>query len=72
MIVNVALLPPAGMVTLGGTEASAGFVLPRATLAPPGPAVQPSSSFTVPVTAVPPRGVFVLTVKLLSWIVGSG
>jgi hypothetical protein len=72
VIVNVARLSPGGMVTESGTEASAGFVLPKATFAPPGPAVQPWSRLTVPVTVVPPSGVVVLTVKPLSWIVGSG
>jgi hypothetical protein len=47
VIVNEALFAPAGMVTLGGTDASAGFVLPSVTIAPPGGATQPGMSATV-------------------------
>lgn len=58
---NDALFAPSGTVTLAGTDASAGFVLPRATIAPPGGATE--LRVTVPWTISPPSGVFVLTVN---------
>lgn len=45
---NETLLVPAGMITLAGTDASAGLVLPRVTTAPPGGAFHPGRNETVP------------------------
>jgi len=52
VIVNVAVVAPAGTVTLGGTCAAAVLLLDSVTIAPPdgaGPV-----NFTVPVDEVPP------------------
>ena len=71
VMVKVALLCPAGMVTLGGTDATAGLLLPNATTAPPGPATQPVRNETVPCTVPPPPTVVALKVKSLSSSTGS-
>jgi hypothetical protein len=69
--VKLALLCPCGMVTLGGTEATAGLLLPNVTTAPPGPATQPLRNETVPWTVPPPPTVVALKLKLLSSRTGS-
>src|SRR3954454_13923304 len=50
---NVALLEPAGTVTLAGAVAATGLSLSRATVKPPAGAAELST--TVPVTGVPGR-----------------
>ena len=67
VIVNVALVAPAGIVTLAGTDATAGLLLVNVTVAPPvgGPR---RLEFAVPVDGVPPctvvglRGYWTLSV----------
>src|SRR5206468_1275887 len=55
LAVNVALVAPAGTVTLGGTATSVGLLLVSGTNAPPGGAGARNSS--VPVFEVPPATV---------------
>ena len=72
VIVNVALLAPCGMVTDAGTEATAGLVLPRCTIAPPGPGTKPMPpNVTVPVIWPPPWTVGALSASVPSTSVGS-
>jgi hypothetical protein len=61
VIVNVALVAPAGTVTLDGTVATFGRLLPRLTRVPPAGAA--ADSLTVPVAEVPPVTLVGLTVK---------
>ena len=54
VIGKVALLPPPGIVTKSGTFASCGFEVARLTTNPPGGALQPGMSATVPWRVFPP------------------
>ena len=70
--VKVVLLAPCGIVTLGGTDATAGLVLPRCTIAPPGPAMKPMPAVaTVACTVPPPCTVGALSVNGPSSRIGS-
>jgi hypothetical protein len=68
--VNVALVAPAGTVTLGGTLAEPGSWLPRLTRTPPVGAA--ADNPTVPVEEVPPVTLAGLTVKEESEIPDGG
>ena len=64
VIVKVALVAPAGTVTVAGTLAEPGRLLPRLTATPPLGAALPS--VTVPVALVPPATLVGLTVSAVS------
>ncbi len=69
-IAKVALVAPAGIVTLDGTVATLEFELDRLTVTPPVPAA--ADSFTVPVDEPPPVTDVGLTATELNVVAGTG